>query len=307
MKKIINTIALSLAVVALMAQQGDHQHKLRISSFGSSIGFAAVVVSNTSSDFKSLMENVEDPELFYGLEKYTESKYNYGAGGNANLLFNIGLTPYSNKKGEYRNDREFRITMGFSFGARRTFSYINRNTYQFDTYQSTAGNILYADSTIFTRMTYVESYYGIGMGVSYLFKTAPERRFHFYTGGGLDYGLALRSFVNVKNYTESSLYYYTEGNKPEFDEPEFQWMKKDDDKGTTTTTQTNMKSNGMFLRPYIPLGVNFRISNRTQSFFKQVYLFTEINPGIEFQIVPNEETYINPYFGVAMLGFTYRW
>jgi hypothetical protein len=63
----------------------------------------------------------------------------------------------------------------------------------------------------------------------------------------------------------------------------------------------------MFLRPYIPLGINFRITNRTQSFFNQVYLFTEINPGIEFQFVGNEKTYFNPYFGVAMLGFTYRW
>lgn len=307
MKKLFNTLILSLAAIAIMAQQNEPTPKLRISSFGSSLGFSATAVSNTASDFKSLMNNVEDPELFDGLEKYTESKYNYGAGGNANLLFNIGFTPYSKKKGEYRKNQEFRISMGFSFGARRTFSYINRDTYQFDSYQSGSGSMLYADSTIFTRMTYAESYYGIGFGLSYLFKTNPERRFHFYTGGGLDYALALRSFVNVKKYTEESLYYYTEGNKPEFDEPEYHWMKNDDKRGSTSTTQTNMNSNSMFVRPYIPLGVNFRISNRTQSFFNQVYLYTEINPGIEFQIVPNEKTYINPYFGVAMLGFTYRW
>ncbi len=307
MKNIFLPLVLTFATLALFAQQDEKPPKLRISSFGSSMGFAATAVSNTSNDFKSLSENVEDPELFYGLEKYTESKYNYGAGGNANLVFNIGFTPYNSKKAEYRKNQEFRVSLGFSFGARRTFNYIDRNTYQFDSYQSGSGDMVYADSTIFTRMTYAESYYGIGFGLSYLFKTNPERRFHFYTGGGLDYAIALRSFVNFKKYTESGMYYYTEGNKPTLEEPDFHWMKKDDNNGTTNTTQTNMKSNSMFLRPYIPLGINFRITNRTQSFFNQVYLFTEINPGIEFQIVPDEKTYINPYFGVAMLGFTYRW
>jgi hypothetical protein len=68
-----------------------------------------------------------------------------------------------------------------------------------------------------------------------------------------------------------------------------------------------MNGNIMFFRPYIPLGINFRITNRTQSFFNDVYLFTEMKPGIEIQIVGNEKTYINPYIGIAMFGFKYTW
>ena len=307
MKKVIIIFMLSMAVT-LVSAQDQAISKLKLSSFGSSMGFAGTFVSNTAADYMSLATNVEDPGLFVDIDKWNESKYNFGAGGNGDLQFYLGLTPYCKKKGKYMNNRELRLNLGFSFGARRSFSYYNRKTFTHETYTSGGGTMLYADSSYFTRMSYVESYYGIGFGAAYLFKTNPERRFHFYTGAGFEYTLALRSFVNIGKYTEDDLYYYTEGNKPDLDEPDYAisgyWNETD---GESNYTKTNMNGNIMFLRPYIPLGVNFRISNRTQSFFNHVYLFTEMKPGIEFQIVGNEETYINPYIGTAMLGFTYRW
>lgn len=308
MKRTIFTIAISLALTAAIAQEKhNEQPKLKLTSFGSSIGFTGTVVSNTLGDYESLAGNVEDKDLFIDADKYQESKYNYGLGGNGNLKFYLGLTPLNKETGEYRMNQELRLNFGFSLGTRRTFSYINRDTYMVDSFISSSGQTVYADSSYFTRMKYAESYYDINMGFSYLFKTNPERRFHFHTGIGLEYGLALRSFVNTQKYTENDFYYYNDFNKPELKEPDYSWMKKDDGDGMTSKTTTNMNGNLMFLRPYIPLGINFRITNKTQSFFNQVYLFTEINPGIEFQIVGNEKTYINPYFGVAMLGFTYRW
>jgi hypothetical protein len=68
-----------------------------------------------------------------------------------------------------------------------------------------------------------------------------------------------------------------------------------------------MKGTTHFMRASVPLGVNFRIARKAQSFFNNVYLWLEMNPGVEFQIVANDKTYINPYFGFAMLGITYRW
>lgn len=309
MKKTISIIVLSFAMLGMFAQETS-KPKMKVSSFGSSMGFVGSFISNTSSDYESLAGNVEDPDMFVDLKGWEESKYNYGLGGNGDLQFYLGLTPYDNKRGKYRKDRELRLNFGFSFGARRTFSYINRDTFTFDSYTSGSGSTVYADSSYFTRMMYAESYYGIGLGAAYLFKTNPERRFHFHTGAGFEYSIALRSFVNVKKYTEEDLYYYTEGNKPDLDEPDYEWtdfMDDKDDAGDTKFSTTNMNGNIMFFRPYIPLGINFRITNRTQSFFNDVYLFTEMKPGIEFQIVGNEKTYINPYIGTAMLGFTYTW
>jgi hypothetical protein len=53
--------------------------------------------------------------------------------------------------------------------------------------------------------------------------------------------------------------------------------------------------------------VNFRIARKEQSFFNNVYLWFEMNPGVEVQMVSNDKTYINPYYGVALLGVSYRW
>lgn len=298
-----------ILAVAVLHAQDNVTPKLKISSFGSSIGFAGTFVSNTSSDYLGLAGNVEDPGLFVDIDKWEESKYNFGAGGNGDLQFYLGITPYCKKKGKYMNNRELRLNLGFSFGARRSFSYYNRDTFTHETYTSGGGSMLYADSSYFTRTTYAESYYGIGIGAAYLFKTNPERRFHFYTGAGFEYTLALRSFVNIGKYTEDELYYYTEGNKPDLGEPDYAISSywNDEIDGETNFTKTNMTGNIMFFRPYIPLGVSFRISNREKSFFKHVNLFTEMKPGIEFQMVGNEKTYVNPYFGAAILGFTYRW
>ena len=122
-------------------------------------------------------------------------------------------------------------------------------------------------------------------------------------------GMLFLYTAEKKEYTENELIYYNEGSKPVFEEPEYAWtdFKDDDSKGETKFTTTNMNGNIMFFRPYIPLGINFRITNREQSFFNDVYLFSEMKPGIEFQFVGKEKTYINPYIGAAMLGFTYTW
>lgn len=308
MKKTLNIIILSFAMATISAQDTD-KSKFKVTSFGSSMGFVGSYISNTAADYKSLAGNVEDPDMFVDIDKWEPSKYNFGLGGNGDLQFYLGLTPYDKKKSEYRQNRELRINLGFTFGARRTFSYFQHKDFTYDTYSSNSGSTVYADSSYFTRMMYAESFYGLSFGGAYLFKTNPERRFHFHTGAGFEYSLALRSFVNIKKYTEEDNYYYTEGNKPQFEEPDLEWtdFNKEDEQGDTEFSTTNMNGTIMFFRPYIPLGINFRITNRTQSFFNDVYLFTEMKPGIEFQLVGNEKTYINPYIGSAMLGFTYRW
>jgi len=32
-----------------------------------------------------------------------------------------------------------------------------------------------------------------------------------------------------------------------------------------------------------------------------------MNPGVELQIIGDDKTYANPYFGVAFIGFNYHW
>ncbi|MCB2201259.1 hypothetical protein KQH26_00675 [bacterium] len=312
MKKIVClTFILSFAFMLIGQGQNEIKPRLKVSSFSFNIGFAGAAIANTTEEYNNLKGTVNNPDLFIDASDFQSSRYNYGFGGNINPKVYIGITPYSNKKGAYRYDRELRFSFGSGAGIRKNFNYYKYDSFIVDTFQSINNeNVVYSDSNIYNRFVYMESYYDINFGVSFLFKTPVERRFHFSTGAGLEYGIALRSYVKIDHYMDHSIYYYNANNKPVFDEPDNNYEFYNysyDFEGSYTTESTNIKGTMQFVRAYLPLGIHFRISNKTESFFNQVYLYGEMSPGIEFQIVGNDKTYVNPYFGMALFGFSYRW
>ena len=62
-----------------------------------------------------------------------------------------------------------------------------------------------------------------------------------------------------------------------------------------------------FVRVYLPIGLSIRLSKKTESFFNHVDLYTELNPGVEIQMLSSDKTYANPYIGFAFIGFNYHW
>ncbi len=311
MKKILIIIIIGLFSMSTTQAQGEKKPAMKVTSFSFSFGFAGAATTNTKEDYNNLKGTVNNPDLFIDASDYQSSRYNYGFGGNVNPKAYIGLSPFSKKKGEYRNDRELRFSIGSGAGIRRNFNYYRYDNFVIDTFESAnTGNVIYGDSSIYNRYIYSESFYDINFGVSFLFKTPIERRFHFSAGAGIEYGIAIRSFVKVENYSDEFIYYYEANNKPVFDEPDYgydTYNYKNNFDGIYTTENINMKGNMQFFRTFLPLGIHFRISNNTLSFFNKVYLFGEMSPGIEIQMVSNDKTYVNPYFGFAMFGFSYRW
>jgi len=291
--------------------QNEKHPAFKVTSTGFSFGLAGAGTANTTEDYNNLAGAVENSSYFINASDYKNSKYNFGIGGNVSPKIYLSLTPYSKKQGEYRYDRELRFSLGSSAGVRRTFNFYRYNDFNVDAFQSlTYGNMIYADSVIYDRYTYAESFYGFNLGVSFLFKTDVTRRVHFAAGVGLEYAYAFRAFVKIQHRNESEIIYYEPNNKPVFDEGDkgfgFFGDKKDDNE-TTTYESTNLSGSLQFARVMLPFGIHFRISNKTQSFFNKVYLFSEMSPGVEFQMVGNDKTYVNPYIGMAMLGFSYRW
>lgn len=301
--------AFVLGLLVTVQGQNEKQGGMKVTSVGFSFGFSGAGTANTSEDFTNLSNAVNNPDLFIDPSDYNNSQYNYGFGGGVNPKVYLGLTPYSKKKGEYRYDRELRISVGSGVGVRRTFNYYKYDNFTIDTLQSINGNnTVYADSSIYDRYIYQETFNEFNFGVSYLFKTPFERRFQFQAGAGVEYAYAYRAYVRVENLNDKSVYYYEPNNPPVFDEPQYGWGYYNDEfEGTTNVENTNMSGAMHFVRATIPLGVNFRIARKPQSFFNKVYLWTELNPGVEIQMVANDKTYTNPYFGVAWIGFTYRW
>lgn len=321
MKKSLLLLSSVLLFSFAMAQEKSTKPPcFRVSSFSSSLGFSGALTSNTDEDYYLLKNAVENPDLFvdisgfentgsswsYGGMYMTGSGYMSGGSGNGNLLFNLGLTPYSKKLEKYRENRELRFSVGGSLGARNNFYYTDNNAFVIDTFQSVSGgSMVYADSVITKHYSYSLEYSEINFGASYLFKTDVNRRAHFYTGVGINYGIALRSSVSVYQDTYRSVYYYNEYDKPADDESYYYYT--DDYSSTYSTQTTNLTSPMMFARVFIPLGFSLNLSKKPTSFFSHVDLYTDLNPGVEFQILSDEKTYANAYIGVGFIGFRYKW
>lgn len=322
MKKAVILLSLLMTFGYLNAQDATSKHPcFRVSSFSASIGIPGAMTSNTMDDYNNLKGAVKDPELFVDLTGYTKEDHDWSSNGmhygptgisymgtfSGSMAVNLGLTPYSKKLGKYRENREFRLSLTTNIGVRNTFNYYDNNTFVIDTFQSVNGNgIVYADSSIFKNYYYELNFTEVNFGLSYLFKTDVNRRVHFYTGAGFNYGITLRSTVNVTEYIDRSVYYYDQYNKPSEDEAGF-YGNVDNHGYTDKYYDTKLKNPIQFVRVYVPFGLSLRLSKKPESFFNHVDLYTEFDPGVEFQIMGSATSYVNPYFGFAFIGFNYHW
>lgn len=323
MKKALILLSLVMLAGFANAQVENSKHPLlKVTSFSSSMGFSGALTSNTDDDYYSLQGAVSNPDLFVdvtgfskdgstwnsnGMQYYGPGGFSYGGSFSGSLLFNLGLNPYSKKLGKYRENRELRFSAGGNIGVRNTFNYYDNNTFVIDTFQSVNGNgVVYADSSINNNYYYELNFTEINFGFSYLFKTDVNRTVHFYTGVGINYGIAIKSIASVSQYTYRSVYYYNEFDKPSEDETAFYGNINNNGYSDSYST-TNLKNPMQFVRAYLPIGISIRLSKKATSFFNHVNLYTELNPGVEVQLLSPDKTYVNPYIGFAFIGINYHW
>lgn len=322
MKKAVILLSLLLFIGFANAQTENPKHScFRVSSFSASLGYPGALTSNTNADYLSLKGAVDNPELFVDITgfskedhdwnsngmQYSPTGLSYGGSFSGSMAVNLGLTPNCKKLGKYRENRELRVSFSGNFGVRNTFNYYDNNTFVIDTFQSVNGNgIIYADSSIHNSYSYELDFTELNLGFSYLFKTDINRRVHFYTGIGLNYGISLKSTVSVSQYTDRSVYYYNQYNKPSENEAGF-YGNVDNNSYSDSYSETKLKKPMQFARAYIPFGLSLMLSKKPASFFNNVNLYTEFDPGVEMQVIGSGNTYVNPYFGFAIIGFNYHW
>jgi hypothetical protein len=324
MKKLaLITVTLFISTLAFSQEKPAKPACLKVSSFSSSIGFSTALTSNTNEDYYTLKNTVENPDIFIDLTGYktgdpewaigmfygdfTGFSYQSSGSGNGNLLFNLGLTPYSHKLGKYRDNRELRFSLGGNLGTRNNFYYYQDNQFLVDTYMSENGDIVNGDSIVQKYYSYSLDFADINIGFSYLFKTDVSRRFHFYTGIGANYGISIRSSVTCYEDVYRSEIYYPEIIKPTESDIDHYLSNEDNYDHSSTSWVTSQKSPMQFARIYIPLGMELKLSKKPESFFNHADLYAELNPGVEFQVWTGEKTYADPYFGMAFIGFRYHW
>ena len=304
-KNILIAFVMFLSSGLLLAQESEI-NKTYISSFGTSIGFNAFLVENTNASYLGLKSSVDDDELFVDPSLYKQGN-SFGGAASFSMQFNLGITPFSKKKNELRTNREWRVGLITNLGNRRNFDYYSENSFTFDTLQSNNGyNDVYADSVYQENYFYNEQIFDVSLNVAYLINTGTQRRTYFYTGVGAHLGIAVKSETKIYTYDNEEVIYYDQGNKPSEQENWYWSYWNKENSGEYETRTANINSGIYFARAYIPLGFNFKISKRNQ-FWKHMNLYTELNPGVEFQIVSGDKTYVNPFFGLAWIGVSYKW
>jgi len=306
MKNLALVICLFLISGMLQSQTSEKKPaRWKVTSFNMSLGSASFFVSGTQSDYDNLKQSVEDPDLFVDPSNF-DNQYYSDWSGDFTPRISIGITPYSKKKGEYNVNREIRFGIGSNKGSRRYFSFYNEEKIRVDTFQSVNGNPnIYADSNYVNNFYYSEDFIDLSFSFSYLFKTNANKRFHAYAGVGVEYAITLKYYVTANQFENYIMTYSQEGTQ-EGSSPYNSYYQSYYGYLSSSYNETKMKSPAHFIRAFIPVGINFRFSNNN-SFFKHLNIYSEINPGIEFQIIPGEQNYVNPYFGVAWVGLSYKW
>ena len=294
-------ILLFLSMISLSYSQDEGHKSFKVSSFNISLGTSRALLSSSISDYNNLKGMVEDPEIFIDPNDFSENYFNQNLSNAFSTKIQIGITPYSQKKGVLNKNREIRIGIGMNSGTRRSFSFIETETIVIDTFYSVNGNPnIYKESYSSTDYTYSEKYTELNFNIAYLFKTDVEKRAYFYAGLGAEYGITLQSYISL-NHVKTTATIYNPTETYPYGNDSFSGSIYLDGR----SNQTNLISPTHFIRAHFPIGINFRISNNN-AFFKHLNIYSEISPGIEYQMASNNFSYINPYLGVAICGLSYK-
>jgi len=299
-KKIVLAVLLTLSTSIIFAQEPTEEpkKKMQITAFNLEFGSNGAFTILTNEDYLKMKNSAVDPSLFISNPEDYDLSYSSGSGASFSPSVSIGITPYSKKNNDLNYNREIRIKLGGNFGNRRSFSYYNDTTAPYDTLISSVTNsTIYLDSTHRSYHSYMEIISEVNIGISYLFKTDASKRWHFYTGGGIEYGFAFQDYVSI--YDNESTSYHSNNSENyyvSYHDPNYEY--------NYTDTKSKLTSHSHFVRLYVPIGVNFRIANNND-FFKHINLYASVSPGIEFQIIPNVNTYTSPFIGMAFLGIRY--
>jgi len=293
-------ILLFLSMISLSYSQDEGHKSFKISSFNISLGTSRALISSSITDYNYLKEMAENPELFVDPNDFSENYYHQDFSDAFSTKIQIGITPYSQKKGRLNKNREIRMGIGMNSGTRRSFTFIETETMVIDTFYSVNGNPnIYQESNISDEFNYREQYTEINFNMAYLIKTDIQKRVHFYTGFGVEYGFTLQSYVMVNHIKSTATDYSQAGAFNEYYDSYFGSLNIEG-----KSDQSKIINPKHFIRSYFPIGINFRLSNK-HSLFKHMNIYSEINPGVEFMMATDNVNYNNLYLGVAICGLSY--
>jgi|GEM_PF-2166407 len=218
---------------------------------------------------------------FYGYEKKDLGmSADIGFGAQANFKWNAG--------GEVKKNRRIQLGLAGGMSTAGSLLYERQTRVTGDSIYDGAGTLLgHIDSTY--HSTYDAQYSGnfLRLDASVLWSTDEERRFSFYTGGGLMLGGLFNAHTTVVNSEwVNASYVYQIGNTSSLG----YHMRPD------AQSESFSSKGGWYANLYLPLGVNLSLG-KTHPFWSHANLYSEWRPSIVFQNYA--QTGVKTVFGVG--------
>ncbi|WP_159038376.1 hypothetical protein [Brumimicrobium mesophilum] len=244
------------------------------------------VARGTYDDFKALAP--QSDLLNQGEFNFSQSG-GYSYNGNSTIAIMLGLKFSDKEKSNYKLNPVLRLGFNYSNGTNLSTGGYKETREPFDTLiSSQTGQATYIDS-VFTE-NYGANYSTDQLSIvgSLIFSTDPEARWSLYSGIGIAAGISLNSNTHI--------YYSTDRYQETlFDNSNGSGYGNSYGSSTETEHETITNKTSFGGMAYIPLGIDFRIANRSE-FWKRVHVFYEIKPGLGFTSIPELNTIVNTNF-----------
>lgn len=265
--------------------QNDSNPKIRISDLGIYSGMTSGFSSTGDpSDFLKLAP--ESTLLQNDLSTFTKSNMYIGPTTvNSAFTINLGLQFYNKQKQTYNSNPQ--LNLGITFiGANSLSAYYSKSeNVRFDTLSSNnSASVVFMDSLFSQSYQMNYLYQQIGLNANIIFRTQPQARWSLFSGLGVTTTVSLAANTHI-SYNNSEYINYIFSNAADYR------AFNNSQTNSVTLNEIHEGKTNISVFAYIPLGVDFRISKKSE-FWNKMHLTFDMQPGLVLDYIPELSTKI---------------
>jgi hypothetical protein len=252
------------------------------------MNFGPIAYKLKATEFNDMKRMIlkKNPYIEMPSDKYVQTDINLQV-TNFSIMAGISANP----------NRELLIGVDYISGDRRGFKFSNSSRRTIDTLH-VKDYTFYIDSSYYKSLSYTEQVSEVGMNLSYIFKSDPERKFSIFAGIGVNAGYSVYSEFLFSIEEDSSETMYLKND------PDHHSYSNDHD-NTRTEKEAYIKSDPCyFLRAYIPFGFSLRFSKKNV-FWKHISLQFQSQLGLEYRNITNDIAFARVYGYTGIVGFKF--
>jgi hypothetical protein len=296
MKKSIFLLPILLLSFGIISAQEVKHPKYKISQFQLSFGGdrSLAPLNINQNEFNVLAPGAQIP--------LNSTPYTTQFGWDAPTLnMNVAFHPLKKNglAGEYNKNRTFRAGISAQGISASIYNTSNSFTTRIDTLVSAANGSIYGfvDSIHrdFTFSSYMAT--AVKLDFSYLASTDVSKRFSFYSGVGLNFGITLapRTEIHLHSWDSERI---TDTNDNYISNQSVY-------NSLNVNRQVYQNKMGYMAALYVPIGVDFRLGKKNEV-MKKIHLFFELRPTVSVLSIPETKTYVYPSIQNC-IGVKFEW